>query len=59
MEVDHQMKLANKCLRDITLAEVNAEGFLSMGSFIDGWLNLFGYWDPLQSLQSAEVRRIS
>lgn len=53
------MKLANKCLRDITLAEVNAEGFLSMGSFIDGWLNLFGYWDPLQSLQSAEVRRIS
>ncbi|OLN29937.1 hypothetical protein DSOL_3277 [Desulfosporosinus metallidurans] len=48
-----------KCLGDITLAEIKAEGFSSMGAFIDAWLDHFGYWDPQESLQPTSVRRIA
>ena len=53
------MKSSNKLLGDITLAEVKAEGFSSMGAFIEAWLDIFGYWDPSENLQLTQIRRIA
>ena len=49
----------SKCIGNITLADVKAEGFVSMGAFVDAWLDLYGYWDPQQIFQPSSVRRIS
>ena len=54
------MNSAYKCLGDITIAEIKAEGYKTMGAFVDAWLDTFRYWDPqqkLQPLQMALMRR--
>lgn len=53
------MKSSCKSLGDITLAEVKAEGYRSMGAFVDAWIDVFGYWDPQQSLRQTQRRRIA
>ena len=49
----------SKCLGEITLAEVQAEGYPSRGVFIEAWLDIFGYWDPQQTIQLVSIRRIA
>ena len=48
----------SKCLGELTPAEIKAEGYKTMGAFVDAWLDTFGYWDPQQKLQPLQITSI-
>ena len=53
------MNPKHKSLGDLTLAEVQAEGFKALGAFVDAWIKAFGYWDPTEALGSIEMKVIA
>lgn len=43
-----------KTLGEITEADAKAQGFKSLGAFVDAWLDKHGEWDPREVIKSEQ-----